>query len=309
MQSQIPHRPAVAPPPDRTAPRAPADAAGIWRRHVWFIVSLLLASGVFGSVLFRLAQLCVRDERYSYILFVPAVSALLLWWERRAIFATIANGRKVGSLLLVCAAASYGLSFQDPGQSLGVLAAVFTWAAIFVFCYGPAALRASVFPWGFLLLMVPLPAVVLDGIVAALQRGSAEIAFWLFKAIGLPVLRHDLIFALPGVNIEISRECSGIRSSMSLIIASMVAGRIFLGSPWRRVCLAVATIPVVIFKNAVRIASISWLGIHVSGEFFYGTLHHQYGGLVFSVLSLVLQLSLLILLQHSEKRAILNRRS
>jgi exosortase/archaeosortase family protein len=74
----------------------------------------------------------------------------------------------------------------------------------------------------------------------------------------------------------------------------------FLRANWRKVCLCLLTVPVVIFKNAVRIVAISWLGLYVTRDFFQGRLHHQYGGLVFSLLSLGMQLSMLFVLQRSE---------
>jgi exosortase/archaeosortase family protein len=41
------------------------------------------------------------------------------------------------------------------------------------------------------------------------------------------------------------------------------------------------------FKNAVRIVTIAWLGIHVNPNFFHGQLHRQ-GGLPFSLLAVAL---------------------
>jgi exosortase len=149
-------------------------------------------------------------------------------------------------------------------------------------------------------LIVPLPLVFLDKIVVTLQKGSAEISFVLFKVAGIPVLRQGLTFSLPGVDIEVGKECSGIRSSLSLLIASALAGHMFLRSNWRKACLCLLTVPVVIFKNAVRIVGISWLGLYVARDFFQGKFHHQYGGLVFSLLSLAIQISVLFILKDSE---------
>jgi exosortase len=170
----------------------------------------------------------------------------------------------------------------------------------FILWYGFRSFRAALFPWCFLLLIVPIPPVFLDKIVVALQKGSAEISFILFKAAGIPVLRQGLTFSLPGVDVEVGKECSGIRSSVSLLIASILAAHVFLRATWRKVCLCLLTVPVVIFKNAVRIVAISWLGLYVTREFFRGKLHHQYGGLLFSLLSLAMQISLLFMLQRSE---------
>jgi exosortase len=162
--------------------------------------------------------------------------------------------------------------------------------------------KRAIFPVSFLILIVPLPPVILDRIILALQVGSADISFVLFKILRVPVFRDGLKFALPGVDIEVATQCSGIRSSMSLFIASILVAQALLRSGWRRVCLCLLTIPVVIFKNAVRIVTISWLGVYADQRFFFGKLHHA-GGLPFSLVALAILGALLFALRKSEARS------
>jgi exosortase len=122
----------------------------------------------------------------------------------------------------------------------------------------------------------------------------------LFKIAHVPFLRHGLQFSLPRVDIEIAPQCSGIRSSISLFLAGILSGHIFLQSNWKRVCLNLCTIPVVIFKNALRIATIALLGSYVDLGYLHGTLHH-YGGLVFSVVALVILMALIVFLRRLER--------
>jgi exosortase len=175
------------------------------------------------------------------------------------------------------------------------------WIGVFVLCYGTRSCSAATFPLLFLLLIAPIPAVVLDKIVLVLQKGSAQMTYALFKLLGVPVLWQGFKFSLPGVEIVIAEECSGIRSSVAFFITSILAGYMFLQSSWRKVCLSFFTVPIVIFKNAVRIVTISWLGVYVDQGFLHGRLH-QYGGLPFSLLSLAILAPLLLVLQKSETK-------
>jgi exosortase/archaeosortase family protein len=102
-------------------------------------------------------------------------------------------------------------------------------------------------------------------------------------------------FSLPGVSIEVAEECSGIRSSLSLIISSLLAGYVLLQSSWCRFALSTMTVPVVILKNAARIVTIWVLGVYVDPGFLNGRLH-RYGGLPFSVFALALLTPLFIAL-------------
>jgi exosortase len=194
------------------------------------------------------------------------------------------------------------LAVQKESLSLLVAAILLIWTAGLLAFYGRRVVLSALFPVCFLVLIVPLPPVLLDRIVLALQEGSAEISFVLFKLIGMPVLRDGLKFSLPGVVIEIAEQCSGIHSSMSLLIASILVGYVFLRSGWKRFLLSLLTVPIVIFKNAVRIVTISWFGVNVDQGFFHGKLHHQ-GGLPFSLLALAIMGSLLFLLRRTETRA------
>ena len=118
----------------------------------------------------------------------------------------------------------------------------------------------------------------------------------LFKILGIPVLWRHFTFVLPGVEIEIAKECSGIRSSLALVITSVLAGHFFLPSILRRALFSMLTVPVVIFKNALRIVTISWLGVYVDPGFFHGRLH-QFGGLPFSLVSMAILVPLVFMLQ------------
>jgi exosortase len=133
-----------------------------------------------------------------------------------------------------------------------------------------------------------------------LQKGSAEMSYGLFKLAGVPVFRDGFTFSLPGVTIEVAQECSGIRSSVSLLITSILAGYLMLRSGWSKFALGLLTIPIVILKNAVRIVAISWLGVYVDRSFFYGNLH-RYGGLPFSILALGAFYLVIHVFQKSER--------
>ena len=271
--------------------------------HLWFVLFSVLALVTFRTALGRLVSLSLQDDRYSHLLLIPIISASLVYLERRAVFASPRYCLSIGAALLASGVALFTfvqtrLFTLNPIDQLSIaaLAIVFISIAGFVLCYGQQSFRAALFPLLFLVLMVPMPAVVLDNTVLALQKGSAVMTYALYKLFGVPVLWHHIKFLLPGVEIEIAKECSGIRSSLALFITSLIAGHLFLESGWRRTFFSFFTIPVVIFKNAVRIATISCLGVYVDPAFLHGKLH-RYGGLPFSLVSLAILVPLLLMLQ------------
>jgi exosortase len=276
-------------------------------RHLSFVVFWILSLVAFQAPLRQLASMALRDERYSYLLVIPCISLYLVYIDKSRIFRE-ARYCWLGGLLLCGGIAAYGLMGwqvgalpQDVRLSVTIFVIVLCWIFGFLLHYGPLSFRAALVPAGWLLLLIPIPSAGLERIVLFLQQGSADITYCLFKVAGVPVLRHDFLFSLPGVDIEIAKQCSGIRSSMTLMIAGILAGRLFLRSMGGRLCVAVLTVPIVIFKNALRIFTIAWLGIHVDRGFLRGTLHH-YSGLPFSVVAVAMLVPVLLALQWIESR-------
>jgi exosortase len=229
--------------------------------------------------------------------------------ERKGIFREPQYSPVVGTLLVLPGVVAYYVTevwtvrlSQSDRLSLAVLGFVSVWIAGFFLCFGKRCLRAAVFPLFFLVLMIPLPAAVLDRFVFTLQVGSASVTYTLFKFFSVPVLWQGFRFSLPGVDIEIAKECSGIRSSTALFITGMLASHVFLRSSWKKLGLSLGMIPIAIFKNAVRIVTISSLGVYVDRSFLYGRLHH-WGGLLFALIALAMFVPLLFALQKLEARS------
>jgi exosortase len=178
---------------------------------------------------------------------------------------------------------------------------VLIWIAGFVLIFGLHAIIVAGFPFGFLLLMIPIPAPALKHFVSFLQYSSAYMSGLLFRAFRVPALPQGLTISLPGIDIEVAEQCSGIRSSIALVLASGLAGFVLLRGSLNRLFLVFITLPIVVFKNAVRIVALSSLALYVDRGFLFGRLH-RYGGLCFSFLDLAIVVPLLLQLHKSEAR-------
>jgi exosortase len=108
----------------------------------------------------------------------------------------------------------------------------------------------------------------------------------LFKAVGVPVFRDGLYFSLPGINIEVAKQCSGIRSTIGVFITGAVAAHLFLRRPLSGVLLILCIVPITIFKNAVRITTITLLAVYVDPKFLTHHWIHKSGGMVFAAMAL-----------------------
>jgi exosortase len=280
------------------------------RTHLLFLSCIVVSLALFWAPLRAWVNLSTRDYRYSHLILIPLVSGLLIYWEKRRIFAQIRSkdGRTTGIILVLAAVGVYIASWRHlvalssiDQISLRVLCLALGWVGAFAAFYGARAVRSAIFPLLFLLLMVPLPSFLVNRIVVALQYGSAIATYMIFELARVPVYRNGLVFSLPGFKIEIATQCSGIRSSMALMITSLLASHFFLRAYWKKAFLIAFIVPLVVVKNALRIATLSLLSVYVNPGFLTGNLHH-YGGIPFSIVSVGILIPVLWCLQRSENR-------
>jgi exosortase len=114
------------------------------------------------------------------------------------------------------------------------------------------------------------------------------------------VLRDGFLLTVPGVTIEVAKECSGIRSSMALLITCLIAAHLFLRTTWKRALFALLALPLALVKNGIRIVTLTLLSVYVDPSFLTGNLHHK-GGFVFFLLALAILAPVLLLLEKSER--------
>jgi exosortase len=247
-------------------------------------------------------------EHYSHVILLPFLSAYLAFLGRDEIFRQVRPGVLPGLLLGVPGAAMIWLAgngalTHDPELRLSaaMLGLVTLWAGGFTLCYGRQALQACAFPLFMLLFMVPLPPAALAGVIGFLLHASAEAAALFFWLVRMPTFRHDLIFELPGLTIRVAEECSGIRSSLALLISGLAMAYLFLRSTWTRSVFILAIVPLAIIKNGFRIVFLSWLAVYVDPSFITGGLVHRTAGMPLFVVSLTLLGGIAWLLRRAER--------
>jgi exosortase len=278
------------------------------RRWLLFGAWIVISSILFAQPLNALVRMSISNDDVSYLVLVPFISAWVLFVERRQIFLNLSYNTALGGSLLLSAVCTglvtrlaYSTSSIGPRLSGYVLSLVLLWVAGFSFMFGKGASRTACFPLLFLFLMVPLPRSLLDHVIYALQVGSAWITGVLFDLLGVPSLREGFVFHLARVNIEIAKECSGIRSSMALLILALLVAHFRLKSFWNKTLFVACGLFMMMLKNGIRIATLTLLAIYIDPSFLIGRLHHQ-GGIVFFALALLLLLPILLLLQRRESR-------
>jgi len=213
----------------------------------------LLIVAVYYQVLMKLVSDWWNIPDFSHGFLVPLFAAYLVWEKRETLRdTTIApswSGIAVMALgLVVLLLGVYGSELFLSRVSLVIL------LAGLVLCFGgPQFLKELRFALLVLLLAIPIPAIVFNKITFPLQILASKLASGLLPLFGVPVLREGNVIELPMMKLEVAEACSGIRSLMSLFTLAVFYGYFLEKSAWRRVALVLASIPIAIAANAVRI--------------------------------------------------------
>jgi exosortase len=276
---------------------AKSDAVSPHRTSRLFAIFLLacaLPMVLLAGPMHSLLSLILHDDTYSHVPLIPAVSGALIWMDRERVFARVGRSWLLAGVLLSLGILSFWVSLSNlwvfgaanrPTFLMGGL--VLAWAGAFAACFGADAIRKASFELLFLLFAIPIPEPLLSQLITALQTGSADAADAAYRLLGVPVLRDGYVFSLPGVSIRVAEECSGIRSTLALLITTVLAGHLWIRSKVGVLLLAVFVVPVAIVKNGLRIVTLSCLAAYVDPSWLQGRLH-RYGGIPFFLLDLLM---------------------
>ena len=262
------------------------------RRLAGWCIYLVILGGAFALPLREFVTFARQSEVHSYVLLIPFVTVYLLYirWRHLSRELSTAWGYALFFALAGTGALSASLYFTELGQNdhmtlIALSFVCFVIAGAFLFL-GTKWARSAMFPIFFLAFMIPLPEAAVDSLENASKEASAEVANWLFLISGTPALRMGTVFQLPGISIMVAKECSGIRSSLVLVITSLLAANMFLRTTWRRALLVAAVIPLGLLRNGFRILVISLLCVHIGPEMINSPIHRR-GGPIFFVASLI----------------------
>jgi exosortase len=220
---------------------------------------------------------------FSHGFLIPFFAAFLLWDKRQelqntAIAPSWAGAWMVALGLFVFLLGIFGADLFLQRTSFILLSAGLVWTLL-----GRAMLGRVKFVLFVLLLAIPLPTILFNQITFPLQIVASKLASALLPLAGVPVLREGNVIQLPTMQLEVAEACSGIRSLMSLFTVAVIYGYFLESKNWRRVVLALASVPIAVTANGARIFGTGLCVQYWDPEKAMGFFHEFSGWLMFLV--------------------------
>lgn len=267
----------------------PEVRAASWRDIVKrkdVAVGLALAAAIvlmYAGVLQSLVRQWSSDDNYSHGFFVLPLAAYFAWERRGALAAAARKPSVLGLVVILGSLVVWAAGLLGAELFLTRISMIGVTAGTVLFVWGWLHLRILLFPILFLLLMVPLPAIIFNQIAFPLQLVASQAGEVVIATAGIPVLREGNVLQLPSQTLEVAEACSGIRSLVSLLMLAIVLGYFTERRTGVRVLIAFAAIPIAILANAARVAGTGLAAEWVSPAAAEGFFHTFSGWLVFVV--------------------------
>jgi exosortase D (VPLPA-CTERM-specific) len=271
--------------PEQSESSTARPASAVLRAVPLWQVGILAALLVwlYWPTLVRLVHQWRTDDNTSHGFIVPLFSAFVIWQQRDRLARILTRPSWSGLAALVAGLGVLILGRMGAELFLERSSMLLVLAGVIILLIGWNFFRAVLFPWAFLLMMIPIPTIVLNQITFPLQLLASQVAATVLPVFGVPVLREGNVINLAAMPLEVAEACSGIRSLMSLVALAIIYGYLLEKRLWVRWLLALAAVPITVFANDVRIVGTGLLVQYWGPEAAEGYFHASWGLITFAI--------------------------
>ena len=253
---------------------------------------------LYSSILVKLAYDWWTLPDFSHAIFVPIFSAFVVWRRRLAL--SLVPLQPSWSGIGVFSAGLVMFIIGQLGAELFVSRAslLVGISGLVLLFLGRKMMRALLFPWAILLLMIPIPELLFGQITFPLQLLSSQLASMVLPLLNVPVFREGNVIHVPAMPLQVAEACSGIRSLITLSTLTIIYSYIAEPVSWRRVVLVAASIPIAVAANSVRVIGTGVCVHYLSPDLALG-FFHEFSGVVIFVVSMIMLYGVHLLIRRN----------
>lgn len=263
------------------------EAADSWRFSAldWAIMVFALAAAVvpFTRVLSQLYGVWDIDPEYSHCVLIPLISAFLVWRERAVLARTPFQGSWLGVVVLIAGAGLWYVAELSTIWTIEQYAFLVVVYGLVLSLVGLEVFRRLWMAMLILVFTIPLPVFYTNSLSLHLELISSALGVGIIRWFNIPVYLDGNVIDLGVIQLQVAEACSGLRYLFPLMTLAFIVTYFFRAPFWKRSTLFVASIPIAILMNSLRIGlvgvSVAWWGISMAE----GVLHYFEGWVVFMV--------------------------
>lgn len=232
----------------------------------WLLLFQFLGNSSFGYVpsasLFRFMATAYNTESLTaddgHGNLIPFLVCGILWWKREDLLSVKFRAWWPGLGLVFLGLIAHMLGYIVQQQRLSIIGLFVGIYGLSGLVWGPQWLKATFFPFFLFAFMVPLGSLT-EKVTFPLRLMVTWLVEHVFNDIlGIGVIRSgtQLYNALGTYQYEVAAACGGMRSLISIFLISITYGFLVFRSPWKRIVMVCASLPLAVVGNMVRLSTI-----------------------------------------------------
>lgn len=273
-----------------------------------FVAAFAALCFIFFQGLVEMEYRWATKEQYSHGYMIPIIALFLLWqklpavrsidwrptWHAPVLMAIALIGWCLGELSSLFIIVHYSMILA----LLSLMLAVIGWRGVRI---AWAALL-------YLIFMIPLPTFILNQLSAELQLISTNLGVAVIRLMDISVFAEGNVIDLGVYQLQVVEACSGLNYLFPLMSFGFLIAVLYQGPRWHCWLIFLATIPITVFMNSLRIGiigiTVDYWGIQAAE----GVLHSFEGWFVFmACLALLALLIWLLNMRNSDGEGVLGR--
>jgi exosortase len=261
-------------------------------RNEWILTGVILTAllWLYLPFLKTLVSDWGTNDDYSHGYFIPFLSAYLIYSLRDDLKEIVVKPSNVGLFILLAGLGQLIIAKIGSEYFLQRTSLIIVLSGLVLFFLGWQFCKKLFLPLGYLIFMVPLPAIIWNKIAFPMQLFSSSLTEQVVSLLGIPVYREGNVMHLAQTTLEVVAACSGLRSLVTMFALSGALAFVSTLPRWKKWLLFFSSAPIAIFANITRLTVTALLATKYGSEAAQGFLH-EFSGIVVFLLGLGLLIS------------------
>lgn len=244
----------------------------------------LIVAIVYSKTFVGFGRIWWNDTEYSHGFLILPVAIYIAWMQRCRLRGLpprpeiFVGGCVLGASCILLWAGRAGGFLLAEGISFLLLV-----PGIVIFLWGRTHLKILALPICYLQFMVPWTEEFIDRIHWPFQILSANIGVFFMKVLGLTVYLNGQLIEIPGMVLDVARECSGV-AFLTSVIALGIPLVYFTQKSWPRAIIVILSgVVITLLTNGLRVALVGCMTYRYGIGLSHGPFHIFQGWFVAQV--------------------------